>query len=78
MHNNPKLIDKVADAIDKMQRLGYTVAFNKDTNKYEVCEDEEAKRVIQEFGIDQWEAIIEYADTLSGISSARNIKYRNR
>ena len=62
MKNNPLLLEKTADAIEKIQRHGYTFAFDMNTEKYQVCEDAEASKVLHEF--DNWEQIIAFADNL--------------
>lgn len=62
MKNNPQLLDKTTDAIAKIQRHGYTFAFDMNSEKYQVCEDAEATDVLHEF--ENWEQIIAFAKTL--------------
>ena len=62
MRNNPLLLEDTADAIAKIQRHGYTFTFDINSEKYQVCEDPEATKVLHEF--DNWEQIIAYANNL--------------
>ena len=59
--NDPALIDKTAEAIQKIQGMGWTFVFDIPTHKYQAClkNPDGSLEVVHEF-ID-WEEIIAFA-----------------
>ncbi|MXV74496.1 hypothetical protein F4Z99_09475 [Candidatus Poribacteria bacterium] len=60
--NDPKLADKTAEAIVKIQALGYTFAYDIKTEMYQAClqNPDGSLEVIHEFA--DWEAIIAFTE----------------
>lgn len=60
--NDPALADKTAEAVEKIQSLGYTFAFDIKSRMYQACHENPDGSLKVKYEFIDWEHIIAFAD----------------